>query len=83
MGAVGLALISYNSAMVTARGFAAKNRYDIDPNQEFIALGVAEHRSGASPGLRCQWGRLAHRRERLGRRQEPGHGPGRGRCCWL
>ena len=40
-GAAGLALISFNSAMVTARSFAVKNRYEIDSNQEFIALGVA------------------------------------------
>jgi high affinity sulfate transporter 1 len=51
MGAVGLALISYNSAMVTARGFAAKNRYDIDPNQEFIALGVANIGAGILQGF--------------------------------
>ena len=41
-GAIGLALISFNSAMVTARSFAVKNRYEIDSNQEFIALGVAD-----------------------------------------
>jgi MFS superfamily sulfate permease-like transporter len=51
MGAVGLALISYNSGMVTARGFAAKNHYDIDPNQEFIALGVANLGAGALQGF--------------------------------
>ena len=51
MGAVGLALISYNSAMVTARGFAAKNRYDINPNQEFIALGVANIGAGLLQGF--------------------------------
>ena len=51
MGAMGLALISYNSAMVTARGFAAKNRYDINPNQEFIALGVANIGAGALQGF--------------------------------
>jgi high affinity sulfate transporter 1 len=50
-GAVGLALISFNSAMVTARGFAVKNRYDIDPNQEFIALGVADIGAGALQGF--------------------------------
>jgi high affinity sulfate transporter 1 len=50
-GAVGLALISYNSAMVTARGFAAKNRYDIDANQEFIALGVANIGAGLMQGF--------------------------------
>ena len=51
VGAVGLALISYNSAMVTARGFAAKNRYDIDPNREFIALGVANIGAGLLQGF--------------------------------
>lgn len=51
IGALGLALISYNSAMVTARGFAAKNRYDIDPNQEFIALGAANIGAGALQGF--------------------------------
>ena len=51
MGAIGLALISYNSAMVTARGFAAKNRYDIDPNREFIALGVANIGAGLLQGF--------------------------------
>jgi high affinity sulfate transporter 1 len=50
-GAVGLALISYNSAMVTARGFASKNRYDIDSNQEFIALGVANIGAGILQGF--------------------------------
>ncbi len=51
MGAVGLALISYNSAMVTARGFAAKNRYDIEPNREFVALGVANIGAGLLQGF--------------------------------
>lgn len=51
VGAVGLALISYNSAMVTARGFASKNRYDIDSNQEFIALGVANIGAGILQGF--------------------------------
>lgn len=51
MGAVGLALISYNSAMVTARGFAAKNSYDIDPNREFIALGFANIGAGLLQGF--------------------------------
>jgi len=51
MGAAGLALISYNSTMVTARGFAAKNRYDIDANQEFIALGMANIGAGVLQGF--------------------------------
>jgi high affinity sulfate transporter 1 len=51
LGAVGLALISFNSAMVTARSFAAKNRYGIDSNQEFIALGVADIGAGLLQGF--------------------------------
>jgi high affinity sulfate transporter 1 len=50
-GAVGLALISFNSAMVTARSFAVKNRYEIDSNQEFIALGVADIGAGLLQGF--------------------------------
>lgn len=51
MGAIGLSLISYNSAMVTARGFATKNRYDIDSNREFIALGAADIGAGLMQGF--------------------------------
>ncbi len=51
LGAVGLALISFNSAMVTARGFAARNRYELDPNQELVALGVADIGAGALQGF--------------------------------
>ena len=51
IGAIGLALISFNSAMVTARGFAVKNRYEIEPNQELIALGVADIGAGALQGF--------------------------------
>jgi MFS superfamily sulfate permease-like transporter len=50
-GAAGLALISYASAMVTARGFATKNHYMIDPNREFIALGVADIGAGLLQGF--------------------------------
>lgn len=51
VAAVGLALISYNSGMVTARGFASKNRYDIDGNREFIAMGVADIGAGLCQGF--------------------------------
>jgi high affinity sulfate transporter 1 len=51
LGAMGLALISFNSAMVTARSFAVKNRYEIDSNQEFIALGVADIGAGLLQGF--------------------------------
>lgn len=39
--AAGLALVSYTSMTLTARSFAAKNRYEVDPDQELAALGAA------------------------------------------
>lgn len=39
--AAGLALVSFSSMMLTARSFAARNRYEIDVDREFAALGAA------------------------------------------
>ena len=47
----GIALISFTSAMLTARSFAAKNRYDINVDREFAALGVANITSALSQGF--------------------------------
>ena len=49
--AAGVTLISYNSAILTSRSFAAKNGYQINANQEFLALGVANIASGLSQGF--------------------------------
>jgi high affinity sulfate transporter 1 len=49
--AVGLALISFSSLMLTAGSFAAKNHYDINPDREFAALGVANIASAISQGF--------------------------------
>ena len=81
LGAVGLALISFNSAMVTARGFALKNRYEIDSNQEFIALGVADIGAGLLQGFADQRRGLADGGQRFGGRQEPGDRAGGGRSA--
>lgn len=51
LGAIGLTLISFSSAMVTARSFAVKNRYEIDANREFVALGVADIGAGLLQGF--------------------------------
>jgi high affinity sulfate transporter 1 len=45
------ALLSFSDTMITARAFAARNRYQIDANQELIALGVANLASGVTRGL--------------------------------
>ncbi|MCP1637763.1 SulP family inorganic anion transporter [Kerstersia gyiorum] len=49
--AVAIALVSFCSAMLPARSFAAKNRYRIYPNQDLIALGTANVTSGLSGGF--------------------------------
>jgi high affinity sulfate transporter 1 len=45
------ALLSFSDTMITARAFAARNRYRIDANQELVALGVANLASGLTQGL--------------------------------
>ena len=51
VGACGIVLVSFCSMMTTARGFAAKNGYAIDVNQDMIALGVSNLASGFSRGF--------------------------------
>jgi high affinity sulfate transporter 1 len=50
-GAAGLALVSFTSGMVTARSFASRNRYEIDVDREFIALGACNIAAGLSQGF--------------------------------
>lgn len=49
--AAGIALMSFTSAMLTARSFAAKNHYDVDVDREFSALGAANIASALSQGF--------------------------------
>lgn len=49
--ATGLALVTFSSMMLTSRSFASKNKYDIDADREFAALGVANMASGLSQGF--------------------------------
>jgi high affinity sulfate transporter 1 len=49
--AAGVALIGFSSMMLTARSFAAKNRYEIDVDKEFAALGAANIASALSQGF--------------------------------
>ena len=49
--AAGLALVSFSGMMIAARSFAAKNRYDIDADREFAALGAADIASALSQGF--------------------------------
>jgi high affinity sulfate transporter 1 len=49
--AAGLALVSFASMMLTSRSFASKNRYDVDADREFAALGAANIASAISQGF--------------------------------
>lgn len=51
VGACGIVLVSFCSMMTTARGFAAKNGYAINPNQDFVALGASDLASALSQGF--------------------------------
>ncbi|MFZ6045103.1 SulP family inorganic anion transporter [Pseudomonas sp. CR3202] len=46
--ATGITIVSFCSAMLTARSFAARHGYAIDANHEFIALGLANVGAGVS-----------------------------------
>jgi high affinity sulfate transporter 1 len=49
--AAGLALVLFSSDMLTARGFAERNRYTIDVDKELAALGAANIASALSQGF--------------------------------
>ena len=50
-GAAGISLVSFCSMMTTARGFAAKNGYRINVNQDLVALGVSDIASALNRGF--------------------------------
>lgn len=49
--AAGVALVSFASAMLTARAFAAKNGYEIDANRDLAAVGAANVAAALSQGF--------------------------------
>jgi high affinity sulfate transporter 1 len=49
--AAGMLLVIFSESLGAAETFAAKHGYEIDPNQELIALGVANVSSGVMGGL--------------------------------
>jgi SulP family sulfate permease len=49
--AMGVALVSYVDTTITGRAFAVKGGYQLDPNQELIALGLANAGCGLCQGF--------------------------------
>jgi high affinity sulfate transporter 1 len=50
-GALGVTLVSFCSAMVVARSFAAKDHYEIDSDRELAALGASQIAAGFCQGF--------------------------------
>jgi sulfate permease, SulP family len=49
--AIGIALLTYTEGILLARAFAAKNGYEVNPNQELAALGLADVTTGLFQGF--------------------------------
>lgn len=49
--AIGIAVVAYSDNVLTARAFATRNRYTIDPGQELLALGMANLAAGLMQGF--------------------------------
>ena len=63
-GAIALALVAMAESIGAARSLAAQRGYEIDPNQELIALGASNLGAGAAAGLPGRREPLAQRRRR-------------------
>ena len=48
---IGISLLTYTEGILLARAFAARNGYEVDANQELIALGVADVAVGLFQGF--------------------------------
>ena len=51
LGAIGIVLVLTAEGLAASRTFAAKNRYEINPNQELCAMGAANIASGLLGGI--------------------------------
>ena len=49
--AISIAIVGYSDNVLTARAFATRNHYKIDPNQELLALGTANLGNGLMQGF--------------------------------
>lgn len=49
--AIGIALLTYTEGILLARAFATKNGYEVNPNQELTALGLADVATGLFQGF--------------------------------
>jgi sulfate permease, SulP family len=50
-GALAIAMLTFPEVILTARAFSAKNRYEISPNQELLAVAAANFSAGLFQGF--------------------------------
>jgi high affinity sulfate transporter 1 len=50
-GALGIVFVAYAQTIATAREFGAEHHYDVDPNQELVALGISNLGAGLVQGF--------------------------------
>src|SRR5581483_4856797 len=51
IASISIALLTYTEGILLARAFAAKNGYEVAPNQELVALGLADISTGLFQGF--------------------------------
>jgi high affinity sulfate transporter 1 len=49
--AIGIAVVGYSDNVLTARAFASRHRYNVDANQELLALGMSNLGNGLMQGF--------------------------------
>ena len=70
-GSLGVALLSFSNAIVVARSFAAKGRYEVDVDQEFVCASACQIAARYLTGFAGQRSRFPYGDELLFRRQKP------------
>ncbi len=50
-GAFGIVLVAYAESLAIAQSYATKYKYEVDPNQELISLGLSNAGAGVSQGF--------------------------------
>ncbi len=50
-GAFGIVLVAYAESLAISQSYAAKYKYEVDPNQELISLGLSNVGAGVSQGF--------------------------------
>ena len=69
-----IALVSFADMSVLSRTFALRGGYEVDQNQELVALGAANVAAGLFQGFSDEQQLVAHAGGRVGGRQDAAHG---------